>query len=89
MKEGQRKHPYKIGQVYLVRTVTNYFLGRLTWIGAMEMVLEDCVWVPSTGRFSHVLASGKLEEVEPYPKGPVIIGRDSVVDASEWKHPIK
>jgi hypothetical protein len=75
---------WKIGQLYLVCTVTRYLLGRLEHVGDHEIVLSDCAWVADTGRFSEALRTGKLSEVEPYPDGPVIVGRGAIVDASEW-----
>ena len=77
--------PWQVGTAYLVRTVTNYLCGRLTWVGPAELVLEDAAWVADTGRYSSALAEGRLGEVEPIP-GPVIVGRGSVVDAAKWTH---
>jgi hypothetical protein len=73
------------GKNVFVRTVTNYFTGRL--VGHTPdglLVLEDAAWVVDTGRFGNALATGELDEVEPYPDGPVVVG--AVVDVSEWRH---
>jgi len=78
--------PWSIGKLYLIRTVTNFLLGKLTHVGPQELVLEDCAWVASTGRFNEAVRSGHLDEVEPYPDGPVIVGRGSIVDACIWAH---
>jgi len=85
-KAAKREHPYQIGKLYLIRTVTNYAIGRLTWVGPQELVLEDAAWVASTGRFEAALRTGELEEVEPWPDGEVVIGRGSIVDACLWPH---
>lgn len=79
--------PFVIGQSYLIRTVTMIYTGRLAALTPTDFVLEDAAWIADTGRFATALASGFLEEVEPYP-GSVIVSRASYVDASVWKHPL-
>ncbi len=79
-------HPYVLGQAYVARTVTHYYVGRLTAVYAQELVLEECAWVADTGRWSDFLAAGTVKEVEPYPGGKVIIGRGGLIDASAWRH---
>jgi len=81
------EHPYKLGQKYLVRTVTMYHVGRLEEVYQQELVFTDCSWVADTGRFNKALTDGVLEEVEPIP-GSVIVGRGSIVDVEEWNHPL-
>ena len=76
-------HPYKIGQAYLIRTVTCYYTGCLISVLPQELVLEKAAWIPDTGRFYDALKTGALKEVEPIP-GLVIVGRGAVVDAIEW-----
>ena len=79
--------PWRVGQAYLIRTVTHYLVGRLVWAGPAELVLEDAAWVADTGRYSVALAKGALNEVEPIP-GPVVVGRGAVVDAAVWSFPV-
>jgi len=74
---------WTVGKAYFIRTVTNYFTGRLILVTPQELVLEDAAWIADTGRFADAIAKGQLNEVEPYPSR-VIIGRGSVVDACEW-----
>lgn len=76
---------WQIGQAYLIRTVTNYWTGRLIAFGQQELVLEEAAWIADTGRFNEADAKGSLNEVEPV-QGRVIIGRGSIVDAVPWKH---
>ena len=73
--------PWQIGQNYLIRTVTMIQTGRLVSVSSQELVLEDAAWIPDTGRFADALQSCKFGEVEPFPQGPVIIGRGAVIDA--------
>ena len=80
---NQTTGAWKIGQAYLIRTVTNYWTGRLISFDTQELVLEDAAWIADTGRFSSAFKSGEFSEVEPID-GPVIIGRGSIVDAQQW-----
>lgn len=77
--------PWRIGAIYLLRTVTMIDTGRLVEVTPTELVLEDAAWIADTGRFSDSLKSCEFGEVEPFPDGRVIIGRGSVVDAVEIK----
>lgn len=81
-------HPYKVGKNYFIRTVTFYYTGRLVRVLANELVLEEVAWIADTGRFSDALVSGDFSEVEPFQAGEIIIGRGSIVDASEWQKPL-
>jgi len=81
-------HPYKIGQAYLIRTVTMYQVGILVAVFPQEIVLKDAAWVADTGRFEKCLREGKLDEIEPIEKGNMIVGRGAIVDVAEWHHEI-
>lgn len=81
------KHPYEVGKAYLVRTVTFIYTGRLLEVTKNELVMEDVAWIADTGRWADMLKdASKLNEVEPYPEGKVIIGRGGIMDAVEWKN---
>jgi hypothetical protein len=75
--------PWKLGQAYHIRTVTNYWIGRLVSVSNHELVLEDATWVADTGRFADFFRDGP-NECEPVD-GPVIVGRGSIVDAQLWE----
>ena len=77
--------PWRVGTAYLIRTVTYHVVGRLVWVGPLELVLEDAAWVADSGRWNAALQSGQLSEVEPFP-ARVIVGRGSITDATEWTH---
>ncbi len=83
---GDVSNPFMVvGKVYFIRTVTNYFTGRLVWVGEKEIVLENVAWVADTGRFNEFLLGKTVNEVEPYPAGSmVIIGRGAIGDMSEF-----
>lgn len=75
----------EVGKSYLIRTVTLYYTGKLKKINGKELLLEDVAWIPDTGRFSECLIEGKFNEVEPF-QDLVIVPRDTIIDATEWKH---
>jgi hypothetical protein len=76
---------FEVGKAYLIRSVTLYYTGRITRITSKELVLEDAAWIADTGRFYDCLKDNKFNEVEPFIS-PIIIPRDSIIDATEWKH---
>lgn len=76
---------YKVGAKLFIRTVTNYAVGRVCYVGADEIGMVDASWVASTGRFSDALRTGVLDEVEPF-LGRMSVGRGAIVDACEWAH---
>jgi len=79
------------GKNVFVRTITHYYTGvlagqidgqHMTWLE-----LTDAAWIADTGRFSDALATGSLEEVEPYPDDlPVYLSSGAIVDICEWPH---
>ena len=75
--------PWRVGQCYMIRTVTMTWTGRLIRATSQELVLEDAAWIADTGRYHLAVTEEALSEVEPV-EGPVIIGRGSVVDARTW-----
>ena len=79
----QTETPYRIGENYFIRTVTHHHTGRLVQVTGHELVLEDACWIADDGRLADALKSCEFNEVEPFPKGRVIIGRGSVIDAVE------
>lgn len=79
--------PWKVGENYLVRTVTYFVVGTLKSIGDKELVFQNASWVCDTGRFHDALKTGSFNEVEPF-LDDVILGRDSIIDATKWRHGI-
>lgn len=79
-------HPYEVGKNYIVKTVTHYYLGRLSFVGSKELVLEGASWVADTGRYNEFV-KGSLEnsniEIEPILQ-PTIIGRGAIVEVTLW-----
>lgn len=88
LKPTSETHPYDVGKAYFIRTVTHHLTGRLIKVTSKELVLEDAAWIADDGRFHEALRDGKLNEVEPFPNGKVIVGRGALIDAVEWFHPL-
>ena len=76
---------WRIGEAYFIRTVTMILTGRLEKVTDKELVLSDAAWIADTGRFADTIASGDLDEVEPYIND-IIVGRGSIIDATVWTH---
>lgn len=72
-------HSIKLNEKYLIRTVTNYFTGRVISITDSDIVLENAAWIPDTGRFKEAVEIGSFSEVEPY-KNDIILNRGSIID---------
>lgn len=80
-----KAHPFKVGESYLIRTVTMIILGKLETVLDTELVMSSASWVADTGRFYDALKTGKLNEVEPFTND-VIVGRSALIDATIWTH---
>lgn len=75
------------GKSYFIRTVTFHYTGRCT-ISTPEWVeLADAAWIADDGRFNEFLKTGIANEVEPFVC-PVRITFGSIVDVTEFKHPL-
>ena len=82
---NQEKHPYTIGQNYLVRTVTMIYTGKLVEVYKNELVFINCAWIPETARWMNTVKNGELNEVEPYNfDDKVIVGRGAILDICPW-----
>lgn len=84
----RKRNPLTPGcQVYL-RTVTMHYTGLVVSVDDHEIILDNAAWIADGTRWAHMLATGELQEVEPYPDGFVAVGRGALVDASHWCHPL-
>lgn len=80
-----KKKCLAVGQKVFIRTVTNYFTGKIVAIDKTFVTLTDAAWVASTGRFCAALTSGTLDEVEPYPDN-ICVAIGAIVDITAWRH---
>jgi len=82
---AKSKDALKVGDAYIVRTVTFHYTGRLKAMWDGWLVLTDAAWVADSGRWADALAKGTLNEVEPYVS-EVCINRAAIVDVTAWTH---
>ena len=76
-----------IGKNVFIRTVTMIQVGKLDAVYANELVLSNAAWIADTGYFADALRNPeKLDEIEPWPDGKVIIGRKAIIDVCLWTH---
>ncbi len=82
--KGEDVEPvFEIGQCYFIKTVSDYYVGRLERLTHDWMVLSDASWIPDTGRFNEFLRTGRPQECEPMAHGAVIsIG--AITAISPW-----
>lgn len=73
------------GKKVFIRTVTHHYTGLLAELDEGFLRLEKAAWIADDGRFADALASGNLNEVEPYP-GDCLVAVGSIVDVCEWTH---
>jgi len=76
---------WEIGAPYLIRTVTMIDTGILVAVTEHELVLEEAAWIADTGRFADAVEKAEFGEVEPFPKGQIIVGRGAIIDAVKIK----
>ena len=74
------------GENVFIRTVIFFYTGRLCSYDDKFIVLEDAAWIADTGFWAEALTTGKLNEVEPYPDGKILVSLGTVVDISLWTH---
>jgi hypothetical protein len=88
--------PFKVGQKYLICTVTLYYVGEVTEIGHGYLILKDASWVHWTGRLSLLLkhkdfAHPSLASRKPRTEfvGDVIIETHARIASypGDWKLP--
>jgi hypothetical protein len=76
------------GKQYFIKTATDYYTGLCVESGE-DALLTKAAWVASTGRFAQAMATGKFDEVEPYPEEWIVrVHAGSIISSSEWPHPL-
>lgn len=76
-----KRLPMPIGKVVFIRTVTYHMIGEVLEFTDEEVALGKAAWVADDGRFHEAMATGKFNEVEPYPDDArVVVNRGSVID---------
>lgn len=82
-KRTEKPCPFVVGDAYLIRTVTNYWTGRVERVVGDFLVLSDAAWIADTGRYSEATDEAHLKEIEPVNE-PVFVGLGSIIDARGW-----
>lgn len=75
---------FKSKKVYLVRTVTMYYVGEFVKLEGDYLIFTKCSWIADTGRFSDAVKTASFNEVEPYPEESLVaVNRQAMLDAVE------
>jgi hypothetical protein len=84
-------HFFTIGKPWLLRTVTHHQAGIIKAVNDKEILLKGgtVVWVADSGRFSEMIKTGVASETEVYGDNDVVVGRGSIIDATELKNAIQ
>lgn len=72
---------YQVGKVYVLRSVTMIYLGRLKEETSDALILEDAAWIPETSRWNEFLKGKSPNEMEPYADN-VIVYKGGLIDAT-------
>jgi len=76
----------KIGKVYLIRTVTMIYTGRLKDQSKTELLLSEAAWIAETERWADTCKNEAFKEVEPYYRD-VILFKGAILDVTEISKP--
>ena len=84
-------HPYAIGEAYLFRLVTFFWIGRVQAVTDQEIVIKEASWIPDTGRYHEALEKGLDGGISGDPEcepvqGAVVLGRGALIDAVPYPH---
>jgi hypothetical protein len=77
---------FKQGQDVLIETVTKYWVGTITEVGADWVRLEPAAWVADTGRYHEALRDGFGSGAEVEPVESVVVQRAAICATLPWKH---
>lgn len=76
----------EIGKIYLIRTVTMIYTGRLKSQSKTELLLSDAAWIADTDRWAQSCKDEVFKEVEPYFRD-VILYKGAILDITEITKP--
>lgn len=87
-EKGENVEPLlKVGECYFVKTVSDYYLGRLVSLTHDWMEMTEASWIPDTGRFNEFIRTGQPRENEPMAHG-CLISIGAITAVSPWPHPL-
>ena len=74
----------EVEKMYLVRTVTMIYTGKLVGVNEQEFLFEHVHWIAETERWNESVKNVSFREQEEYPVDrKVVIGRGALLDAVE------
>ena len=85
LEEGGFMSSIKVGDNYLIQTVTFYYVGKVKSVNFAEIVLSEASCVFDTGRLHDCLRDGAFNEVEPL-LDDIVIQMGSVGASTKWRH---
>ncbi len=86
-KSAPVRSPLRVGNKVFIRTVTHHYTGMIVGLDKQEILLRDAAWIADDGRFHTAMATGALDEIEPYPDAVTVsINRGALLDANDWLH---
>jgi hypothetical protein len=77
----------KVGDKVIIRGAIYFHTGVVREITSDTIVLGEAAWVADTRRWADALATGELEEVEPFPDETEVM-LASIMDITPWPHPL-
>lgn len=86
---------FVIGNQYLIRTVTMYWVGRVIGLNRHGIILGDAIWIQDTGRWHNSINQGldqeEHSELEPVPadengKREAFVSWGGIIDALPYNH---
>lgn len=86
-KSEKWEDPIQVGQCVLIRSVTQFNVGRILHADSSGILLGEASWVADTGRWGDALLKGfkPVAEIEPYVK-PVRVSVNNIMDVTKWRH---
>mgnify|MGYP001339300876 FL=1 len=81
-KTYTKPYAHMVGKSVIIRTVTMIYTGKLVGVFDQELLLAEAAWIADTKRWADAVSKADFNEVEPYGKDPIVIGRGSIVDVS-------
>lgn len=76
----------QVGKVYLIRTVTMIYTGRLKAQSKTELLLSEAAWIAETERWAQTCKDEVFKEVEPYYRD-VVLFKGAILDVTEITKP--
>lgn len=72
----------EVGKIYLIRTVTMIYTGRLKAQTKTELLLSEAAWIAETERWADSCKDEVFREVEPYFRD-VVLFKGAILDITE------